>query len=356
MKKVLSILLCLTFLFTLAACNTTPPIDESLFADTYGTVDVSSDPIAFNYLTGRYDMPEDRVGMRPFCISIDNAEGSWPQSGLSIADILIEMETEYGITRLMAIYDDSRDIELVGPVRSLRDQFLEMIYPLDPIIVHIGYSVVAGRKLAENNIRTLDGDIVNQFIYIDQERVSSGYPSWQTKFTSGLNIADGIDLSSLDTQAFGEIGAYFNFIEPDDTYQAQSGTASKVTFMYSANDLYDGDFRYDAATGKYQKFQRNEPHMDAAYNTQLSFDNVIVLQANITSVDETELVNIDYQGGGTAYYFNGGYYEEVTWAKGDYSATIEFFRADGSALPFNTGTTMIALMRSENADTLQITP
>lgn len=359
MKRVLSILLCLTFLFALVGCGDNGggiPEEYDEFAESAGSVSISSDPIAFNYLTGEYNMPEDRVGKRAFCISVDNADTTWPQSGISKADILIEMETEYGITRLMGIYDDTRDLELVGPVRSLRDQFLEMIYPLDPIVVHIGYSVVAGRKLAEHNLGTLDGDTVGKLVYIDQSRKDAGYALWQTKFTSGLNIEEAIDITMTETDRLGENTPYFNFVDEGSVYEPAGGGASRVTFLYSQNDAYDGDFRYDAASNQYLKFQRDKAHMDEHYNAQLAFDNVIVILADITPVDDTELINVDYQSGGKAYYFSQGKYEEVTWSKGDYSTTIEFTRADGSPLTVNTGKTMIALMRGENADTLEITP
>lgn len=359
MKKVIAILLCLTFLFTFVACGK-EGIDleeeDIAYADSHGAVEYSGERTAYNYLTGRYDMANDRVGMRPHCISIDNIESTWPQTGISAADIIIEMETEFGISRMMCLFADSRGIDLIGPVRSLRDQFLELVYPLDPMIVHIGYSVLAGRAVAEHSIRTLDGDLVPQFIYINKDRVTQGYATEHTKYTSGKNIAEGMEIAGLDDEAFRIIDSYLNFVEPDDQYTPATGSASQVTFMYSENDRYDGDFRYDEATGKYLKFQRNQAHMDDGNNKQLAFDNVIVILADVSNVDDSGLISVDYQGGGTAYYFSNGSYEEVTWSKGDYSTNIEFTRADGSALEFNTGQTMISVIRDTNADTLVITP
>ena len=61
-----------------------------------------------NPLTGEeksFDYPE---GQRPVAVMVNNImsansyQSAWPQSGLSQADVIFEMETEGGITRYMA--------------------------------------------------------------------------------------------------------------------------------------------------------------------------------------------------------------------------------------------------------------
>ena len=56
-----------------------------------------------NALTGQAD--KNLSGsLRPLAVMIDNVKAALPQRGLSEADIVYEMVTESGITRLMAVY------------------------------------------------------------------------------------------------------------------------------------------------------------------------------------------------------------------------------------------------------------
>lgn len=355
MKRYLAMLLCCLFVFSLAACGGSGEIsltEEQLWeAETssyYGTVEVSSEKTALNYLTGEYNMAQDRVGKRPYCISVNNISQSWPQMGTAGADVIIEMETEGGITRLMALYTDTREVSLIGSVRSLRDQFIEAVYPLDPIIVHIGTSIYADKALAEHGLLSIDGNVVPKAIYIDPSRAGR-YASEHTKFTSGKLIDEAITNLNMTSNSNMQIKTYFNFAAPDEVITPSTGAASQVKFKFSPNN-YDGDFRYDEASGTYLKYQRNQAQLDAgpeANNAQLAFTNVILMFANIKTVEQTTgLVNVDYQAGGTAYYFSNGKYEEVTWTKPDYSTNFIYTKADGTELVINTGKTMLCIVRT----------
>ncbi len=139
MKKIIAALLLAALALTLSGCEKNAiiidPLEDELAgtSDYYGTVEVSADKTAYNYLTGNNDMAADLVGKRPYAVSVNNILECWPQYGLSQADIIYEIETEGGITRMMALFMDIRGVPLIGSIRSLRDQFSEAVYPLDPI-------------------------------------------------------------------------------------------------------------------------------------------------------------------------------------------------------------------------------
>jgi hypothetical protein len=52
-------------------------------------------------------------------VKVDNSPDGRPQAGLDKADLVYEEKVEGGVTRFIAIFQ-SRDSELVGPIRSLR--------------------------------------------------------------------------------------------------------------------------------------------------------------------------------------------------------------------------------------------
>lgn len=148
--------------------------------------------------------------------------------------------------------------------------------------------------------------------------------------------------------------SYFNFTEPGTIVTPAGGTAESLKFRFSSSG-YDGDFRYDSAQQKYLKFQRGNPQMDAAVNEQLAFDNVLLLFANIETVEfKAGLVKVDFVSGGIGYYCSQGNYEEIDWIKEDYSCLFQFTKKDGTELVLNTGNTMLCVTRSTNYNTLSV--
>jgi len=326
-----------------------------------GAETVTSAKTALNPLTGQSNMAQDRKGMRPIGVSVNNIRAALPQYGTSKADYILEIETEGGITRLMCMYSDTREIEKIGSLRSLRDQFIEALYPLDPLIVHFGTSVYADAVLLRYNMRMLDAMIITPACWTDQDRLAVGYASEHTKFTGGAAVEKGISSANLTTTTKSNDTA-FNFIsETAPKIVPGEGSASAVHYYFfdSSSYSYDGDFRYDAASKKYLKWQHGEPHIDVgAEDKQLEFDNVVLLFASISLIpgQDKGLVQVDYGKGGRGYYFTQGSYESFNWSKDDFLSNFRFTKDDGSEVELNVGKTHMGIIRNEYKETLEITP
>ena len=78
---------------------------------------------AVSFLTG-LPISEEVVNSRPLAVMLNNIKAGCPQSGIADAAIVYEAPVEGRITRLMAIYDDYRNLEKVGSIRSSRDYFV----------------------------------------------------------------------------------------------------------------------------------------------------------------------------------------------------------------------------------------
>ncbi|NLC78520.1 MAG: DUF3048 domain-containing protein [Ruminococcaceae bacterium] len=367
MKKIISLLLCLCLAFTFVACTGQTVIldDDEEQGGELGVVEVTAAKESFNMLTGENNLANDRVGWRPIAISVNNISPSWPQSGISGADVIVEIETEHGITRLMCLFGDTREIGKIGSLRSLRDPFMEFLYPLDAIIVHIGTSVLAQKAMLENNYRTIDADIEeNYFVKTqDKTRLSNGYASEHTWFTSGSQVEKGIETLGLTTESQSAITAMFNFVTDGSTVTPTGGTAASVA--YDFNDSTDNFFKYNDGDGLYYKSQyasasypEGKPHMDEAANQQLCFKNVFVLYCDMSFTGEPRgadsLAQVDYSAGGTGYYFSNGAYEQVTWTKGDFASQLKVFDVSGNELSVNTGKSYISMVDKEFAETMTI--
>ena len=108
-----------------------------------------------NYLTGETATGDNTF--RPIAVMISNAKINLPQSGLTDADIIYEAVTEGGVTRMMAVYSDINSIKRSGSIRSARDQFIELMLPLNAIYIHIGTSTSAKRMLDFYSYNDIDG-------------------------------------------------------------------------------------------------------------------------------------------------------------------------------------------------------
>lgn len=92
-------------------------------------------------LTGEARRTDGRiVGVMVNNICNSRRQNARPQRGIGAADLLIESRVEGGITRLCAVYHDVDAIPEVGPVRSGRDQFLQLLMPWQALYCHDGES------------------------------------------------------------------------------------------------------------------------------------------------------------------------------------------------------------------------
>ena len=116
------------------------------------------DPAVLTGLPKSDDYPE---GQRVTAVMVNNISNTSyqqarPQNGLSEADVLIEIKVEGGITRFCALFTDYRDLPEICPVRSARDQFFQLILPLQPLYVHIGESVVQTQYVKDYSYQDMD--------------------------------------------------------------------------------------------------------------------------------------------------------------------------------------------------------
>jgi hypothetical protein len=356
MKRVLCLLLCLIWVLGLAGCGFfSQPEPQAPVVDSTPEPEPEPEPEPPKYLnplTGEYSRDTEYAG-RPFAVSINNIEAGLPQSGVSMADIVVEIETEGGITRLMCLFTEpEKAADGLGSIRSLRHQFLGAVYQWNPVVVHIGTSNYTTDYIWARGIVTMNGYYSDDFIYVNQARRAGGYASEHTKYTDAEHLAIGMDEFDLSGDWNPTSPTAFPFHTGETSLALAGGTAQHITYAFSR--AYDGDFRFDAASEKYLKFQHGEPHIDAGNNNaQLAFDNVLVLFAPVSGL-YGELIDVDYSAGGEGFYFNGGRYEHFSWTKDGYDQDFVFTKDDGSPLVLNPGTTHLGVVRASLRDSLGI--
>lgn len=88
-----------------------------------------------------------------------------PQSGIANAGVVYEAPVEGDITRLMGIFEDYKDLERIGSVRSCRDYYIFYANEFDAIYAHYGQSAFALPYFEQHLIDNLNGVKLGKICY-----------------------------------------------------------------------------------------------------------------------------------------------------------------------------------------------
>lgn len=346
MKRLLAVFLAAAMAFSMAACGG-EQTDASSTAVNGGISQPETEAPEYNLLTGQ-DLAEGVApGQRPVAIMVNNSQAGMPQRGLGSADAVFEMVTEGGITRMMAMYSDANTIPQVGPVRSARDQHLQFALPLNAIFVHIGSSVYAQNLLNEYKYQDVDGLYLGETAFsFDAERAKSYLQEFCWYTDAGL-IAAGIQNQQIATS--GAVVPLFQFSKTGVTLTEQD--APDISFSFSS--ISTSRLVYDANTQTYLKQANGAAQIDELTGSQLGFNNVVILFAQVGLKPDGQCADFELSGG-KGYYCTGGKAEAITWTKDKADSALKLLRADGSELKVNCGKSYIAVVGEDQASTLTL--
>lgn len=261
-------------------------------------------------------------------VMIENSPDARPQSGLKDAGVVFEAIAEGGITRFLALFQESKP-DYVGPVRSVRPYYLSWLQGFDAPIAHVGGSAEALQIIKTTGIKDLD-QFYNTGPY---RRVSNRYAP-HNMYTD-LNKLIDLEKSK------GWTSSTFNgFTRKDKEAPAPTPTAKSIDIVISGY-LYNVHYDYDAATNTYKRVLAGKPHNDERSGTQLS-PKVAIAMVVPYSLASDRLHSV-YQtiGSGKAFIFQDGVVTEGIWEKQDAKSQIKFGDANGKAISLNPGQTWI---------------
>jgi hypothetical protein len=128
--------------------------------------------------------------------------------------------------------------------------------------------------------------------------------------------------------------------------------AQHIYIPYPSRDMVV-DYRYDADSGSYLRWNAGEPHLDATTGEQLSVTNVAVVYATHVDADFYEdyprtnhpSVQIQLWGTGPAVVFRDGQAFEGLWARPNRDDMLVFRDAAGQVpIPLKPGNTWVQLV------------
>lgn len=325
-------------------------------------------------------------GRRPAAVVVENHLEARPLDGISKADFVYEAVAEGGITRFLAIYycGTAADNIFVSPPRSARVYYINWAseYGDRPLFVHWG----GANDHGENGESKPSGQIdprVNALGLLEDIgwRVSrgndidpvfdSGWPVL-TKDASRNNDIKGHDLDEEHTTVLKTDELYTDAEARGLGYTAKNGTkwtqgfisynfvddakvsnpdATAISFdFWSSQPDYGVEWKYDAATNSYKRFNGGEPFIDGMYgDLQITAKNVIVMEVEEEGpVDQEGHMIEDNIGTGSVLVFQNGTVIKGKWNKADRTARTKFTDSSGKEISLVRGVTWVEAIPSDN--------
>ena len=292
-----------------------------------------------NPLTGE-SLSEDISAVRPIAVMFNNHVDALPQCGISSADIIYEMPEE-GITRMVGIFAQLPDCDRLGSIRSCRPYHADVALSYDAIYVHWGRSEQGANFLWNHSMDDVE---LNQSPAGDYAYRDWGHTKGDTAHTGFIKIEKLRQFLSDKNWRTEHNGSFDYHLQFADDINLTGGTANTAVVAFAGKR---STFTYNASAGGYQMAEYGVDYIDGDTNVIPAFRNVLILRASMsgeTSLASIVLTNTE----GTGYFCCDGNCQEITWKRGDYGESFQYFNADGSPLTLGVGKTYICVISYED--------
>ncbi|MGH7141932.1 MAG: DUF3048 domain-containing protein [Candidatus Saccharimonadales bacterium] len=280
------------------------------------------------------------VNQRPVtAIIIENIDAARPQSGLDQAGVVFEALTEGGITRFMALYQDTQP-SYIGPIRSLRPYYIEWALGFNAAIAHVGGSPQALSDVTVWTVKDLN-EFYNGGSY---ERISSR----EAPHNVYTSIAK---LNQLETNKGYTTSTYTGFVRKIAA-PVKSPNVTSINMSFSSSDFAVA-YAYNAKTNSYERSEGGAQHMELnADGSQVQIAPKVVIGMVVpystSSLDSSGAYYSVYNviGSGPVYIFQDGTVETGTWTKSSDASQITFTNSSGQTIGLDPGQTWISILAS----------
>jgi hypothetical protein len=305
-------------------------------------------------LTG-FTVEEGTTGSETFSLpavacKVDNVEAARPQFNLNKADIVFVEMVEFGLTRLVAVWQ-SQPVDQAGPVRSVRPMDADITAPLAGIFCFSGGQLPfvnavekTGQYMASET--TEQADDKGSF-----SRLSSRSAPHNVMVDVALLQSQHTDLKAPQPMI-----PMVAFDPATESYEVASTEAGEETISFSVK-YPQAESGWKAEGSYFVRSQDGDQHIDAASNEIIRATNVVVLK---TKTDNSfrdpkygpipRTVMID---SGIAWVFSNGKRIKGTWTKASQSSPIQLVDDSGAPIKLAIGNTWIELMGEPSKITIK---
>ncbi|MBD3244456.1 MAG: DUF3048 domain-containing protein [Candidatus Moranbacteria bacterium] len=289
--------------------------------------------------------PENK-DRRPIAVMLAADKRVRPLSGVSQADLVIEMPVITSmVTRLMAVYVCNSPDE-IGSIRSARHDYITLAKGLDAILAHWGGSHFALDYL--KNEQTLDNldalsNPYNAF-YRKQgiSRPDNGFTSYQRLYEAASKMG-----YRMENQFLG-------YPHRNESPLEKRGGKGVLTVGFSG--WFRVEYTYDPVTNTYLRKWGEREDVDKTSNERIAPKNIVVMFAESRQI-EGQYNDVEIEGQGEMHAYMEGRVFKGIWRKekgdcviGDQYVCLNdkpllFFKQDGQELEFIPGQIWIEILQ-----------
>ncbi len=306
---------------------------------------------AKSFLTGEW-IDEKLARQRPVSCMIGNTDSALPQYGIGQAQIIYEAPVEGGLTRLMGIFQDYKDIEKLGSVRSSRLYYAYYSMGFDAIYLHYGQASYAQGFLESGQIDDLNGldyAVDQAVIYRDSSRKAP-----HNAYATGKGLVAGMELKKYETEYADDYQGHYQFAQDEEPVVLSGSSCQDAAVVQPGYLINKPYFEYNSKDGLYYRYQYGSKHIDGNDSSQLAVKNILIQNSSVRTLDDKGYLEIATTGEGTGWYITGGKAVSLTWKRADHFSPTQYFDSDGNEILLNQGKTWVCITDSSHLDRVHI--
>jgi Protein of unknown function (DUF3048) N-terminal domain/Protein of unknown function (DUF3048) C-terminal domain len=293
------------------------------------TTTTKAPPIA--PLTGLVDPSGASLTRPAMSVKVENTDQARPQAGIDQADVLYEEVVEGNITRFIAIFN-SQIPDVIGPVRSVRAEDPDIVWPIGGIFAYSGGAQV--------NVNAIDAAPVNA---VDESAAQAN--GAMQRNAQGQPPRDAPhNLYAIGPKMI-ELGgdpkpppALFQYLPNDAPPVAGTPVVSmRIGFIQG----YDPTYTWDAGSKTWKRTQSGVP-FTVVGGAQIAPTNVVVQFTHYANEGEGQTV-----GEGDVWVFSDGVVRKGRWVRPDKTQPAKYVDANGLPILLRPGRTWVELLPSD---------
>lgn len=300
-------------LLALAACSKEEAIEEEageVSEELEEVVEIVEEEVALPFMAPFTGVgSEQEVTQRAILVTMNNHPSARPQSGIAQADVVYEMLAEGNVTRFLALYQ-SEIPDLIGPVRSARDYFVNIAKGLDAFYIAHGYSPAAQKMLNAKVVDNINGMQYDGTLFHRSKERKAPHNSYITKdkiFAGAEKVGASMELKKTPVFSF------YDSIEG-----AKLGNpVSSVSIRYGSGSSFENQYTYIAEEGIYERKTAGVLTTDKETAEPVKLANLVFMEIPHKVIDNSGRQELTLTEGGRAYLFQAGLMKEIEWENVD---------------------------------------